>query len=185
MVTNPEKIVLTYENLIEMPNDRQRYEIVDGELYVTATPNISHQTAVTNLTTVLNVHGRAHRLGRVFTAPCDVILEDTTVVEPDIIFVAEARKDIILPQHIRGAPDLVVEVLSLWTARTDREVKRQAYARHGIPWYWLLDPDRQAFTAHALIDGSYQQVAIAHENEHVSADPFPNLDIDLGEIWYA
>ena len=185
MATNPGKIVLTYEHLIEMPNDRQRYEIVDGELYVTAAPSTSHQAAVTNLTAILVVHVRAHRLGRVFTAPCDVILEDTTAVEPDIIFVAEARKDIILPLHIRGAPDLVVEVLSRWTARTDREVKRQAYARHGIPYYWLLDPDRQVFTANALVDGEYREVAVARENEQISADPFPDLVIELSEIWYS
>ncbi|MGH2458855.1 MAG: Uma2 family endonuclease [Chloroflexota bacterium] len=185
MATNPNRVVLTYEDLIEMPNDRQRYEIVDGELYVTAAPNTSHQTAVTNLTTVLNVHVRAHHLGRVFTAPYDVILEDTTVVEPDIIFVAEARKEIILPAHIRGAPDLVVEVLSHWTSRADRQVKHQAYARHGIASYWLLDPDRQVFTVNALADGEYKEVAVAHESERIHAEPFPDLVIELSEIWYS
>ncbi len=185
MATSPEKIILTYEDLIELPNDRQRYEIVDGELYVTAAPNTSHQTAVTNLTTVLNLHVRAHRLGRVFTAPYDVILGDTTVVEPDIIFVAEEHREIILPQHIRGAPDLVVEVTSRSTSRADREVKRQAYARHGIPYYWLLDPDRQVFTANALVGGAYQQVTVARENERITAEPFPDLVVDLGEVWYS
>lgn len=185
MATNPNRVVLTYGDLIEMPNDRQRYEIVDGELYVIAAPNISHQTAVTNLTTVLNVHVRAHRLGRVFTAPCDVILENTTVVEPDIIFVAEKNRGIILPLHIRGAPDLVVEVLSGWTAHADREIQRQAYARHGIPHYWLLDPDRQVFTVNALVDGEYREAAVARENERIGAEPFPDLVIELGELWYS
>lgn len=183
MASQPEQIILTYDDLIELPNDRNRYELFEGELQVTAAPNLAHQTTVTNLTAVLRDHVREYRLGYVFTAPCDVLLSDISVVEPDLIFVSRENRRVLLPKHIRGAPDLVVEVLSPSTAQVDLNAKKQLYARHGIPNYWRLDPDTYQFVAEVLENGTYRQVALAHGNEIVSAPPFPDLAISLAEIW--
>ncbi len=183
MVTEPERVILTYEDLIALPNDRNRYEIFEGELQVTASPNISHQTAVTNLTAILVAQVRVRRLGWVFTAPCDVLLSDITVVEPDLLFVSRGRRRIIVPRHIRGAPDLVVEVLSPSTAETDRQVKSQLYARYQVANYWRLDPDRWELVAEALDDGVYRQVAVGRESQTVVAPPFPELEIPLAQVW--
>jgi len=183
MATEPERVILTYEDLIELPNDRNRYELFEGELQVTAAPNVSHQTAVTNLTTILVNHVRAGRLGWVFTAPCDVLLSNVSVVEPDLLFVARERRAILVPQHVRGAPDLVVEVLSPSTAQTDRHTKRQLYARYGVANYWHLDPDRWEFVAEALEAGIYRQVAVGRESQTIIAPPFPDLEIPLAQVW--
>lgn len=183
MASQPERVILTYADLVEIPNDRNRYELFEGELQVTAAPNISHQAAVNNLSFVLTGHVRQHRLGAVFTAPSDVLLSDVSVVEPDLLFVSKERAEIILPRYIRGAPDLVVEVLSPSTAQVDRQVKMQLYARHGIQNYWHLDPNHHEFVAYVLEDGAYRQVAHAREDQTVSAPPFPDLVIPLAEIW--
>jgi len=183
MASEPERVILTYEDLLQLPNDRYRYEILDGELQVTAAPSTAHQTVVGNLFFLLTGHVRRCRLGQVFTAPLDVFLTDITVVQPDLVFVAESRKEIIFPQCVRGAPDLVVEVLSPSTAQTDRGGKRQIYARHGIPSYWLLDPDRYEFVAYALEAGIYRQAILGHDADKVAALPFPDLDLHLEEIW--
>ncbi|HEX5417828.1 MAG TPA: Uma2 family endonuclease [Chloroflexota bacterium] len=183
MASQPERVVLTYEDLIQLPNDRNRYELFDGELQVTAVPNIAHQTASFNLGLILGNYVRAHRLGRVFSAPCDVHFSETNVVEPDLLFVADGRAEIIQKPYVAGAPDLVVEILSPSTALADRQVKRQLYARFGVADYWLLDVERQEFIAFALADGIYQEVARGKETETVSAPPFPDLAISLGEIW--
>lgn len=183
MASQPERVVLTYEDLVELPNDRNRYELFEGELQVTAAPNTAHQTASINLGALLHNYVRANRLGRVFTAPCDVLLSQITVVEPDLLFVSAERAAIIQKQYVAGAPDLVVEILSPSTVLTDRQIKRQLYARHGIPHYWLLDVERQEFVAYTLADGVYREVARAQETETVGAPPFPELQIPLAEIW--
>ena len=183
MASQPERVILTYDDIAQLPTDRHRYELFEGELQVTAAPNTAHQTIVTNLATTLNVHVRRNRLGRVFIAPYDVLLSDITVVEPDLLFVSRERQSIIRPSYIRGVPDLVVEVLSPSNPQTDRQVKRQLYARHGVPYYWLLDPDQREFIAYALESGAYRQVAVAHENATVSAPPLTDLAIPLAEVW--
>ncbi len=183
MASEPERVILTYADLIALPNDRNRYEILEGELQVTAAPNTMHQTAVTNLTIILGNYVRRHRLGRVFTAPYDVLLSDTTVVETDLLFVSNERRSIVEPRFVRGAPDLVVEVTSPSTAQTDRHAKRQVYARLGVPNYWRLDPDRQEFLTEALENGVYRQVAAGRESQCVSAPPFPELQIELSQVW--
>ncbi|MGH2457629.1 MAG: Uma2 family endonuclease [Chloroflexota bacterium] len=183
MATESERVILTYDDLVELPNDRNRYELFEGDLQVTAAPNLSHQTAVTNLMVILGNQVRSGRLGWVFTAPFDVLLSDISVVEPDLLFVSRARRGILVPRHVRGAPDLVVEVLSPSTAQVDRGVKRQLYARYGVANYWRVDPDRWEFLAEALADGVYRQVAIARESQTITAPPFPDLVIPLAQVW--
>ncbi len=183
MASQPERVILTYQDLIEIPNDRNRYELFEGELQVTAAPNAAHQGAVNNLAFLLTSHVRRHRLGFVFTAPFDVLLSDISVVQPDLLFVSRERRRIILPGYIRGAPDLVVELSSASTAHVDRQVKRQLYARHGVLNYWRLDVDRREFVADVLEDGAYRAVVTAHDDEMVSAPPFPDLAISLAEVW--
>src|SRR5258706_9181547 len=85
------KVVLTYEDFVALPNDGKRYEILDGELNVTAAPSPTHQRVVRELVVALHAHVIAHRLGELFFAPLDVILAQTTIVEPDMIFVATDR----------------------------------------------------------------------------------------------
>ena len=76
-----------------------------------------------------------------FIAPCDVVLSDTDVVQPDLLFVSRAREHLLGGgDNVRGAPDLVIEILSPATADRDRGYKRALYARHGVAEYWLVDP---------------------------------------------
>ncbi|MGH2459751.1 MAG: Uma2 family endonuclease [Chloroflexota bacterium] len=183
MASEPERVILTYDDLVDLPNDRNRHELFDGEFQVTAAPNTSHQTAVFNLGLILGNHVRRHRLGRMFAAPCDVLLSETTVVEPDLLFVSNARQAIVQPGYVRGVSDLVIEVLSPSTAQVDRGIKRQIYARFGVPSYWRLDPNRQEFLAETLEGGVYRRATIGRESQVVTAPPFLDLEIDLAEVW--
>lgn len=183
MASEPARVILTYDDLVTLPSDRNRYELFEGELQVTAAPYVTHQAVVTRLALRLGVHIEQHRLGYLFVAPCDVLLTETTVVEPDLLFVARGRREIISPRFIRGAPDLVVEVLSASTAQTDRQVKRQLYARYGVRNYWRLDPDRREFVGEVLANGAYQPVAFGREHQDVSCLPFSDLVISLADLW--
>ena len=131
---------LTYQDYLALPNDGKRYEIHDGELSVTPAPNRDPQDVILALGATLRAHVLAGGLGKVYVAPFDVILSDTTVVQPDLIFVAADRAGIALYHGIEGAPTLAVEILSPSSIRTDRTTKHKLYARLGVPYYWIVDP---------------------------------------------
>jgi Uma2 family endonuclease len=183
MATQPRRIVLTYEDYAALPDDRNRYELFEGELQVSPSPGARHQRVVLGLGALLRQHVRARRLGEVFVAPFDVLLSNITVVQPDVLYVSADRLTLVEEAFVRGAPDLVVEVISPTSGRADRGVKQQLYARHGASNYWQIDPDQRQATAFSLREGEYEQVAAAGGDERFSAPPFADLAIDLAELW--
>ncbi len=177
------KIVLTYDDYCELPNDRNRYEILDGELSVTPAPRIKHQTVLGNLHRLLANYVVANQFGTIFIAPTDVILAPTTVVQPDLIFIGNDRRGIVTERAVEGAPTLVVEILSPTTQRTDRETKAQLYAKYGVPHYWISDPDQQTMEAYELAGDQYKLVAKAQYAEVFTPSLFPGLSIQLADLW--
>ena len=142
-----ERALLTYRDYAALPDDGRRHEIHDGELSVTPAPGTRHQRVIGALYTLLRAHVEAHRLGEVFLSPVDCILSDTTVVEPDLVYVDPTRAHLVTERAIEGPPMLVVEVLSPSTTTIDRSRKRELYARHGIAYYWIVDPVAGTFEA--------------------------------------
>jgi Uma2 family endonuclease len=175
--------VLTYDDYVELPDDGNRYEILDGELHVTPAPASRHQIASIELSTILNVFVRANRLGRVLTAPTDVIFADTTIAQPDILFVRAERQSIITERAVEGAPDLLVEILSPGTSRWDRTIKAAVYARYDVSYYWLLDPDLRTIELYENDRSSYRLVARESGGAVIRTPLFPGPDIALTEIW--
>ena len=141
----------TYADYLIAPDDA-RYELLDGELIMSPSPNRLHQSVSLNLSIDLGFLARRAAIGYIFAAPFDVVLSDTNVVQPDIMFVSNARAHIITDDNIRGAPDLVVEILSTGTAERDRTFKRDLYARHGVKEYWMVDTDLRLIHQ-LLLDG--------------------------------
>lgn len=177
------KIVLTYDNYSDLPNDRNRYEILDGELWVTPTPSTKHQRISSRLHFVLTQHVLANQLGDVYAVPTDVILAPTTVVQPDLIFIGNDRRGIVTERAIEGPPTLVIEILSVTTRRTDRQTKAQLYAKHGVPHYWLIDPDQQSVEAYELAGDQYNLVVKTQYAEPFNPTLFPGLSIPLVDLW--
>ena len=131
---------LTYEDFLGFPEDGRRHELIDGDHYVSPSPNTKHQRLVLNLAAALVGFTRPRSLGQVFCAPMDVVLSDFDVVEPDVLFVARERLSIITEDNLIAAPDLMVEVLSDSTRRRDEITKRHLYERFGVREYWVVDP---------------------------------------------
>ena len=136
---------ITWQDVQQLPDDGNRYEAIDGELCVTPAPSLRHQRILMRLTLAL------HRLlvesghGELFFAPTGVEFPATEEgVQPDLLFVSNQRRGILADPWIRGAPDLVVEILSPTTAHRDRGVKRKLYDRQGVSVYWIVDPDARA-----------------------------------------
>jgi Uma2 family endonuclease len=175
------KVALTYRDYEALPDDGRRYQILDGELFVTASPNTRHQIILMRLSAQLHAHVTANRLGLVLPAPADVILADTSIVQPDILFVANDRQATVSPRGIEGPPTLGVEILSPSTTLVDRGRKRELYARYGMPFYWIADDDAQAIEMWRLTGGSYELLARPTGARMLAADPFPALA--LADIW--
>lgn len=177
------RIVLTYEDYCALPDDGRRYEILEGELFVTPSPSRAHQRFAMNLAVILHPYVRERRMGEVFIAPFDVILEKTTVVVPDLSFVGQERLSVVTDRGVEGAPDLIIEILSPGTARRDRVEKAQLYARHGVRHYWLVDPDGRTLEAFELVEGRYRRTAHHEGDETFGPSLFPGLTILLSSLW--
>lgn len=171
---------LTYEDFLLFPDDDGlRHEIIDGEHYVTAAPNLRHQELVGRLFLTIGtfVEDRPER-GRVFLSPFDVVFSFHDIVEPDLVFVAPDQFDILTDKNIQGTPALVVEILSPSTRRRDRAIKRQLYDRADVREYWLVDPEQDVVTIHRRAnDGSFPQTA------GLAAKAFDTLDTPLLPGW--
>ena len=174
---------LTYEDYCQLPDDRNRYEIIDGVLYVSPAPSEKHQRAITGLIEQAGPHVRGSRLGRIYVAPFDIVFANDSVVQPDLVFISRERLDILTEANVRGAPDLAIEVLSPSTRSYDLRQKWEAYARFGVRYYWLVDPVAQTIEAYELLENGYELIASAAGSTTFSAPPFPDLAIDLALLW--
>ncbi len=173
----PTRALLTYSGYAALPDDGRRYELHHGELSEIPTPGTRHQRTIVNLITLLNEHVRSRGLGKVFVAPTDCILSNVTVVQPDALYIAADRLTIIRERGIEGAPTLVVEVLSPSTAHLDRGRKMTLCAEHGVPYYWIVDPESRSVEAYALVEAAYA-LAARMSNEPAALPPFIDLTID-------
>jgi Uma2 family endonuclease len=131
----------TVEDVRAMPDDRNRYETIAGELFVTPAPSLRHQAVLARLHLSIGPYVAHHRLGTVVFAPLDVVYGPMTLVEPDLLYVSARRREVFTEREVIGAPDLVVEVLSPSTARTDRGRKRALYQETGVREYWIVDAE--------------------------------------------
>ena len=118
---------LTYRDFVKFPDDGKRHELIDGVHYVTPSPASAHQRVVGNLHFLIRLHLEQHGGGEVFLSPFDVLFTTFDIVEPDLLFVSDARKHVVTEQHVEGSPDLVVEVRSPSTRRRDEGVKLKLY----------------------------------------------------------
>ena len=142
---------LTYEDLRQMPDDGQRYEVIGGELIVNPAPRRDHQEVVANLDWILQRFLRASGLGRVYTHPVDVSLGPNDIVQPDLVVIQASRLNIYQPEGVVVAPpDIAVEIASPSTRGIDRIRKMALYAHSGVPEFWIADPERRTLEIYVL-----------------------------------
>jgi Uma2 family endonuclease len=178
-----QRVILTYKDYEVLPADGRRYELYDGELSVTPAPTPQHQRISGILYVTVWQHVNSRSLGEVFFAPIDCILGETTVVQPDLVYLDNGRLSIVSARGLEGAPTLVVEILSPTTTLIDRSTKRQLYARYGVPYYWIVDPEARAIEAYSLAEDGYQLAARASGAEAVSLPPFRDLAFAPASLW--
>lgn len=133
--------VWTFDDLQELPDDGNRYEVIDGELFVSPSPTLDHQAALLALYGFVNPYVVAENLGYTYVAPADVTFAPRNSVQPDLFVLPFAEKR--RPRHFRevGRLLLAAEILSPSTARADRVAKRHLFHDEGVPEYWVVDLD--------------------------------------------
>lgn len=151
---------LTYEDYVLLPDDGRRHEIIDGEHFVSPSPNTRHQRISKRFTAALLPCEHAG-LGELFYAPYDVVLSIFDVVQPDVLFITAARAHIINDRHAEGAPDLVIEILSDSNRQYDEQVKYKTYERLGVDEYWIADPFEEIVKVFRRTSGRFERGAIA------------------------
>jgi Uma2 family endonuclease len=179
-------VKLTYDDFVHFPDDGKRHELIDGEHYVTPSPNTKHQRIVSNLTGLIWSFLRVHRVGEVFGAPLDVVFSDFDVVEPDLLFVSNERRDVLTAQNVRGAPDLVVEIGSPSTRRRDELTKHRLYERFGVSEYWVVDPELDLIKVYRLAEGRYIRVSelTLAAGDVLTTPVLPGLELPLSAIFH-
>lgn len=175
----------TYEDYLLFPEDGRRHELIGGEHVVTPSPSQRHQRTSINLASALHAFVESSNLGSVFAAPFDVVLADSDVVQPDILFVSKAHAERVGERGVRGAPDLVVEITSESTRRTDEVVKRKLYEASGVAEYWVVDPEIETVKVYRERDGRFTRVAeLSREDDGTLTSPlFPGLGIPLTAVF--
>jgi Uma2 family endonuclease len=172
----PDQGQWTYADFLRLPDDGLRYEIIAGVLYMTNAPDPEHQHAIGEIFGELRDHVKAHQLGVVYTAPIEVHLPGVAQpVQPDVLFIAQNRRDIVKAKFIEGAPDLVVEVTSPSTARLDRKVKLDAHERAGVREYWIANPRTRFVEVYALERGEYVLRGEHGPGERLDSGMLPGL----------
>jgi len=172
----------TYEDYLKTPDD-ERYELIEGELIMTPSPTTNHQRISRNLEFELFKFVRENNLGEVFDAPCDVVLNNENVVQPDILFISNERLDIIGDKNIQGAPDIVIEIVSEHSAYRDLIQKKRLYAASGVKEFWLVIPKETMVEIYALRESDFDLFKKYKGNDKIESSVLRGLKIDLNQIF--
>jgi Uma2 family endonuclease len=176
-------VKLTYRDYVTWPDDGRRYELYEGEAYMVPSPSVKHQRISGNLQVLLRQFLLENGQGEVFYAPLDVVFSESTVVQPDILFISHQRRGIIGEQNISGAPDLVIEILSPSSEERDRGIKLQLYCRYGVQEYWLVDSEERTVEVLALSPEGYQVLGQYSGDEVVSSQVLAGFQFPAEEIF--
>lgn len=179
---------LTYADLLEWP-ESERYELYDGQPVALASPSIRHQEVLTALLLQIGQFLKGKPC-KVFPAPCDLRLFESSedepedvdlVLQPDLMVVCDKEK--IDERGVKGAPNLVIEVLSESTRRYDKITKFNLYGRAGVLEYWIVDPDRQTVQVFSLEDGQYHAPDAYTPAASVPVGVLPGCVIDMRQVF--
>ena len=176
---------LTYDDLVRMPDDGLRHEIIDGVHYVTPSPVLRHQALVRRLLVAIANYLEVHPIGQVFGSPVDAVFSPSDVVVPDLVFVAADQQDILTEPNIQGAPALVVEVLSPGTRKRDLGIKKSLFDRGGVREYWIVDPKANTITIHRrAVDGGFPKAATLPADSKTMTTPLlPGFSLSLEKLF--
>ena len=177
--------LLTVADLDVCPDDNNRYELIEGELFVSRAPGIPHQRVLHNLQMELGSYLRENPIG-ILVPGTGAIFSDFDAVIPDLLFVRSERwAEVASEQKITSAPDIVVEILSPGSEnrRRDLSVKRQLYAKYGVKEYWIVDSEDQSLLIFHLHEQTLEEVATLRNIDEVTSPLLPGFRLKAGAVF--
>jgi len=182
-VPGPKQGQWTYDDYAALPDEGKHYEIVNGVLYMSPSPSWHHQEIAFEIASYLRAYVRTAGLGGVFIPPLDVELAPNVVFQPDVVVLLKAGRKKLKERHIVGAPDLVVEVASPGTETRDRHDKLDAYARAGVPEYWIADPEARTVEVLVLEAGGYYSLGVYRGKITLPSRVVPGLPVQVEQFF--
>ena len=174
----------TYEDYLSLPDDGNYYEIIEGVLYMVNAPGYEHQFIVSALLRLISNFVIANNLGYVLTAPFEVHLTETTrPVQPDLLFIKTENLPQAEAKFFDGVPDLVVEVISPSSVRTDQVIKFGVYEKAGIPEYWIANPKTRSVEVFTRSGGEYALLGHYTEDEAIESRVLSGLSITTSALF--
>ncbi|MBI2890161.1 MAG: Uma2 family endonuclease [Nitrospirae bacterium] len=175
------EVRFNYRDYCLMPEGK-RYELIGGRLYVTPSPYTVHQGVSREILNLLYRQLHEPGIAVVFTAPVDVYLTDEDVIQPDLLAIAKNRAGIVEDKYVRGAPDLVVEIISQTHPERDRVIKKKLYHLNGVKEYWIVDPDARSIEVLDWRQGGWEHRGTYTQGE-VTSSVFPALVVPLDRVF--
>ena len=179
-------VKLTYDDFVHFPDDGKRHELIDGEHYVTPSPNTRHQEISGRMFFLTTTWLEAHPVGKVFYAPFDVVFTMFDVVEPDLLYMSHERaRTVLTEKHVAGAPELVVEIVSKGTRKRDETTKRRLYERSNVAEYWVVDPEVEVIRVYRRAGDAFARpMELSRERDDVlRTELLPGLELPLASVF--
>ncbi|HYE20870.1 MAG TPA: Uma2 family endonuclease [Tepidisphaeraceae bacterium] len=180
---NSPAAVTTADDYRRMPEGPPWYQLIQGTLYMSPSPNRFHQQVVGNIYYALRNYLADHPLGEVYVAPLDVYLTDTDVYQPDVAFVRRENSRVLVYEGFVGAPDLIVEVLSPSNSKLDLGPKRAVYARFGVKEMWVADPVKSTLSVYRFSEDAEKPAATAAVGDIVSTTLIPGFSLGVADVF--
>jgi Uma2 family endonuclease len=183
-VAGPPQGQWTHELWETLPDDGNRYEVIDGALYMSTAPSFMHQWIILRLVELVGTPAKQQGLAIPFFAPIGVLMPGCAAVQPDFGLVRTANQGIIRDRRIRGVPDLLAEILSPNNRTYDEQVKLEAYARAGLTEYVIVDPQARALQHYRLRSaGRYDEPRISGGDDSVRFDCLPTIEFSVNDLF--
>ncbi len=177
--------IVTVEDLDLMPEDGNRYEVIEGEIFVSRAPDFLHQIIVTNLIGSISAYLKNNPIGNIVPTP-GLILSPIDGVIPDLVFVThEMREKSLSGGKLRVAPELVIEIVlpGAENARRDRIDKRQLYSRFGVVEYWVIDPETKSVEVFRRQYRTLALIEVLSEQDALTSPLFPSWTMNVSEVF--
>jgi len=183
-VAGPPQGHWTYADWETLPDDGNRYEIIDGVLYMTTAPSTFHQWIVKRLERYIGIPLEDHGLGVGFPAPTGVLMPGCDPVQPDYVVILKNNLDMLHDKRVMGVPDVIIEIQSPGNAAYDERVKLFAYALAGVPEYAIINP-RARTLSHYRLDtlGRYTTPRVYSEADTMNFDCLPTIALPIAQLF--
>jgi Uma2 family endonuclease len=183
-ISGPPQGQWTYADWQAIPDDGNRYEIIDGVLYMTTSPSFFHQWIIRRLDKYIGMPAEEQGLAFAATAPVGLFMPGVDPAQPDFVLVLKENAAIINDRHINGVPDVIVEVISPGSVAYDERVKLLAYASAGVPEYGIVNPKERTVSVYRLdARGRYAAARVFSEGDSFAFDCLPDLVVAVSDLF--